>query len=241
MKVTFALLSTILFNVLSFNPSYAQSRPVCFSATSDSDGDGYGWENEQTCIVAAEQSQCEDRGGFPWGWNPSSETSCRLDEQVTTNANPNTIEDLVVGTWVCNSMYLASPPFSSNPVAPPFEDEVITAMWSYYFRLISGQDAAQTLSQKLITLRTDGTASVSNAFVPDEQRFSSGSTPGQGTYVPAIERTWTVSDSRLLITDGGADPLLNSRQSGFSFEKINGVDFLHLYSSTTRRLTCIRQ
>jgi hypothetical protein len=33
--------------------SASDSRfPYCVSAASDSDGDGYGWENEQTCLVA---------------------------------------------------------------------------------------------------------------------------------------------------------------------------------------------
>lgn len=102
MKATFAVLSTILFSVLSINPSFAQSRPVCASATSDTDGDGYGWENEQTCIVAVEQSQCEDRGGFPWGWNATTLTSCRLDEQPLGETRSTDLVDLFAGTWDCS-------------------------------------------------------------------------------------------------------------------------------------------
>lgn len=81
MKVISALLSTIFFSAVSVTPGFAQSRPVCSSAASDSDGDGYGWENDATCLVVAQPSQCEDRGGFPWGWDPATLTSCRLDEQ----------------------------------------------------------------------------------------------------------------------------------------------------------------
>ncbi len=70
--------------VLLAGPAYSQSFPVCQSSTSDPDGDGYGWEQDKTCIVenAPESGQCEDRGGFPWGWNPVTLTSCLLGVQT---------------------------------------------------------------------------------------------------------------------------------------------------------------
>jgi len=59
------------------------SRPACEFSTSDSDGDGFGWENNQTCITSPASIQpadaCVDYGTFPWGWNPATLTSCRLD------------------------------------------------------------------------------------------------------------------------------------------------------------------
>lgn len=46
--------------------SIAGTLPICESASSDTDGDGYGWEREQSCIVDhAAEGQCEDRGDFP--------------------------------------------------------------------------------------------------------------------------------------------------------------------------------
>lgn len=51
MKVKLALLTAITCYVLSVNQGFAQSWPDCISPGSDSDGDGYGWENDQTCIV----------------------------------------------------------------------------------------------------------------------------------------------------------------------------------------------
>lgn len=60
----------------------------CLSADSDSDGDGFGFENGQSCIVVAGQPsenqeidlfRCDDVGSFPWGWNPTTNTTCRLD------------------------------------------------------------------------------------------------------------------------------------------------------------------
>ncbi len=58
----------------------AQQLPICQSANSDSDGDGFGWENNASCAVAPETTgQCENRGDYPWGWNPITLRSCRLD------------------------------------------------------------------------------------------------------------------------------------------------------------------
>ncbi len=60
----------------------------CLSAETDSDGDGFGFENGQSCIVTTGESienqqidilRCDDVGSFPWGWNPTTDTSCRLD------------------------------------------------------------------------------------------------------------------------------------------------------------------
>ena len=72
----------LALTLVSFSPFInAQTLPTCESASSDSDGDGYGWENEQSCIVqSSQQGQCEDRGDFPWGWNPVTLSSCLLGE-----------------------------------------------------------------------------------------------------------------------------------------------------------------
>jgi len=45
--------STILiFAVLAGEPILAQTLPSCLSMASDADGDGYGWENNASCLVA---------------------------------------------------------------------------------------------------------------------------------------------------------------------------------------------
>jgi len=45
----------IVFSPLSLNPGFAQSLPGCASAVSDSDGDGFGFENGQSCLVGGSQ------------------------------------------------------------------------------------------------------------------------------------------------------------------------------------------
>jgi len=51
-KTACILLATVV--VASTQPAAANDSrfPYCASALSDSDGDGYGWENEKTCLVA---------------------------------------------------------------------------------------------------------------------------------------------------------------------------------------------
>lgn len=85
--------------------AYAQSYPNCTSPDSDHDGDGYGWEEEATCIMPA--NSCEDRGGYPWGWNPTSLTSCRLDVQGSESTS-SLLDKVVVGSWICKDMVLSS-------------------------------------------------------------------------------------------------------------------------------------
>ena len=81
MVTRFLLLALSIFLYSPF--INAQTLPICESATSDSDGDGYGWENEQSCVVdTSQQGQCEDRGDFPWGWNPVTLSSCLLGIQT---------------------------------------------------------------------------------------------------------------------------------------------------------------
>jgi len=36
------------------------THPACVSASSDSDGDGYGWENSESCIVTASSAVASD-------------------------------------------------------------------------------------------------------------------------------------------------------------------------------------
>lgn len=107
MKVRFILSSVVLTLAFWVSPSIAQLNSQCASPASDPDGDGFGWENNQTCLVnpssnvsgvpsvAALDSGCEDRGTFPWGWNPSTSSSCRLDasavgapSQAASSATP---------------------------------------------------------------------------------------------------------------------------------------------------------
>lgn len=62
-----------------------QSVPVCVSAAADLDGDGWGWENNQSCRVVSQtggsRRACVDFDGDGWGWDGVS--SCRVAS--TTN------------------------------------------------------------------------------------------------------------------------------------------------------------
>ena len=76
-------LTALLCSLFSVTTIQAQARPVCQSASSDSDGDGYGWENRAPCIVTEQTSAepaaaiCLDDDGVGWGWDGL--TVCRVD------------------------------------------------------------------------------------------------------------------------------------------------------------------
>lgn len=68
----------------------AQNYPVCQYAASDSDGDGYGWEDRSPCVVTEASSsealpmQCVDDDGDGWGWDGLQ--VCRVDVECIDSA-----------------------------------------------------------------------------------------------------------------------------------------------------------
>ena len=77
------------------------ARPVCENPASDPDGDGFGWENNDTCIVVANTASQSSSGGLPdcrsadsdpdgdgFGWE--SNDSCRVVQvqSPVTNLTP---------------------------------------------------------------------------------------------------------------------------------------------------------
>lgn len=83
-----AAVTTVMLTSPAMIPVIAQTLPFCQSANSDTDGDGYGWENNLSCLVGntTNNDVCEDRGDFPWGWNPLTLTSCSLGVQIQPSA-----------------------------------------------------------------------------------------------------------------------------------------------------------
>ena len=77
----------LILAILSFAsaPALAQStNPECVYQSSDFDGDGYGYENNTTCLVTENSSsvggfssnECIDDNADGWGWNGTS--SCQV-------------------------------------------------------------------------------------------------------------------------------------------------------------------
>jgi len=80
----YAVAFTGLLFCLSGVTAQAQTRdrPVCQFASSDADGDGFGWENQTTCIIteatnAEPAPACVDDDGDGYGWDGSR--VCRVD------------------------------------------------------------------------------------------------------------------------------------------------------------------
>jgi hypothetical protein len=72
--------------------------PYCVSAASDPDGDGWGWENNQSCIVNKTTSYpycvsaASDPDGDGWGWENNQ--SCIVNKTTTTTTT---------GTMTCSN------------------------------------------------------------------------------------------------------------------------------------------
>ena len=81
-RVVTSVVFTLALSFLS-SPAFA-ILPACVSPSSDSDGDGYGWENDQSCEVRAanQRPACRytdsDPDGDGWGWE--NNTSCLITE-----------------------------------------------------------------------------------------------------------------------------------------------------------------
>jgi hypothetical protein len=87
-----AAVASLLVCLTHSNIGYASTPVVCQSPDSDPDGDGWGWENNASCVVegtSAESSatvstvnECaflsSDMDGDGWGWENG--TSCRISE-----------------------------------------------------------------------------------------------------------------------------------------------------------------
>jgi len=78
--------------------AHAATLPNCQSASSDSDGDGFGWENNKSCRVVADniptsstrdtcQSASSDPDGDGWGWENGK--SCRVASGNPTPTTPS--------------------------------------------------------------------------------------------------------------------------------------------------------
>lgn len=125
MKSTIVLLAVVL--AASSQTLYA--APTCMDPASDSDGDGWGWENNQSCVVAeSTDSACVDTDGDGWGWNGTE--SC-LIETITDESTTYCIDSDGDGYgWDGSSTCLVEPieePISEEPPVfcidtPPLND-----------------------------------------------------------------------------------------------------------------------
>ena len=93
-------LSTITLITAMSSGVMAQTWPTCASAASDPDGDGWGWENNQSCVVAAtNNNQCNWYGtyyplcvnaGSDWGWENNQSCVSRAACATVPNGLPTT-------------------------------------------------------------------------------------------------------------------------------------------------------
>jgi len=138
---TFNKLALTAFSVLMLASlsGHAQTLAVCASAASDSDGDGFGWENNKSCRVSGNaaptsssdicQSANSDPDGDGWGWENGK--SCKVDSGSSAPTNPSSSTPTCLSAasdpdgdgygWENNKTCLAdssSSPTTSPPTAP---------------------------------------------------------------------------------------------------------------------------
>lgn len=87
------------------------SYPPCWSALSDPDGDGWGWENNQSCIVVSSSSwgfyyptcttSFSDPDGDGWGWEFNR--SCRVATPSSTTTTSSTTATSSSGGMICSN------------------------------------------------------------------------------------------------------------------------------------------
>ena len=87
--------------LLLFSSTGVAVQPVCSSGTTDTDNDGWGWENNASCIVDAADTetysstrtqvfchfQSSDQNGDGWGWE--NNRSCKINSASVGDGNPD--------------------------------------------------------------------------------------------------------------------------------------------------------
>lgn len=69
------IVAVLIFGFLLVNSALGQALPSCNSISSDEDGDGFGWENNASCVVTnCDYSNAAQYNG--WGWDPIAMESC---------------------------------------------------------------------------------------------------------------------------------------------------------------------
>ena len=119
----FLRLATALFFVSISLSSNTFAAPQCLDASTDPDGDGWGYENGQSCTVAPnavastiQTDTCIDPDGDGWGWDGAS--SCRIQNTVQ-QSGPCIDEDGDGWGWNGIESCRIDTPASIDPVISP--------------------------------------------------------------------------------------------------------------------------
>lgn len=132
-RTTCLLFSTLIVFCFS-NLAWSQ---FCSSADSDTDNDGWGWENAASCIVRPDTTtetqqptgpadDCIDTDGDGWGWRQQTQQSCEVvttthnNTQETPQQNSGTNTQPVVNRPATPAPYPARSPFQIKALYPDF-------------------------------------------------------------------------------------------------------------------------
>jgi len=220
------------------NQSLAQTTvtlPDCVSADSDVDGDGFGWENEQSCLVVGGQAQqaqigqCIDSDGDGFGWNgvaTCDPSSSALDDFIT---------GALVGAWSCNNQVMR--PSTDAPSAASVAgcrldaQSGSTCSISWLDEVRNSSVGVGTLlgGQYWLDLDTDGTGTRSTLLRDPSVSEQVAVIPFEATDVD-----WNFRDSSLFFDND--EPITQ-----VAFQNDDGTRYVILYNSDTSRDRCSRR
>jgi len=247
------MIKAVLFSlsVFSISTQAFAMHPDCALPNSDPDGDGYGWENGNTCIVVdvtspqtpdGDLSNCDYSNAVNgWGWNPITRQSCPpltdLVEQVSTLANGLQAE--ISGVWRCRDMNMTADYTDlSNNQAGCYIDSsrrdtsssLCDVSWTTetYFQRVS---EPLVVSSYGIWFKQDGT--YSNIFFGQ-----SATNPNPQSSINLSP--FNLSGSWSVTNDGYSVEVDGVKKQKIGFEVFNGTKYMHLYDSDEYRTTCTK-
>lgn len=252
-----------LMTVLTVFCSTASAAPVCQNGSAtDPDGDGWGWENNASCMVTGgdeagggsadggntgggetsstagcDYSFAGDNGG--WGWNSTTGESCPPDNTGQTQqptGNPVSIvrEPSILGNWECNEMDLRRDSSWEPGVShsPGYSGNDITGVYWG--------------NQFGLYSSGDNGRQGQGHFSKKRYEFNADGTVAIYTNYTEIYATDTLpaysfwaSSSQVAWDWQGYSLLIDGTATHrVGFENYQGTDFLHIYQSDWERTTC---
>lgn len=237
-----------IFNIalaLLLTPVHAYSSlPACSNDSYDPDGDGYGWENNATCVIASgpQPSACIDNDGDGWGWDGVE--SCRVDAPEPENQTG--IASELVGAWQCyvgimrpqDSSWLINNQNNQIEGAPawvggcaqwesvrryPLEFSQCDVDWNATFTAYSHTEGQLETHLLRLVLNDNLTGTVQRGVI---RNYSTG----LSRYLDPKNITWEVNGFELSID--------NIPVHRLAFERYNGTDYFSYYSNDENRITC---
>jgi len=264
MKLKLIPLFTILIaSFVSINQGFAQSFPNCASAVSDSDGDGFGFENGQSCLVVNQQittvslpncaSADSDSDGDGFGFENGQ--SCLVVDGQAMQGEVGQCIDTDGDGFGWNGVATCDPSMmpvtQSNSLA-----EEIAGVWncqnSYLaspaFNPSGSNNRSDEVTSATWQIFQDNMSGQGGSTIRDISRFEFTNTGDvtiqssfsefDNTWLNTNTATWSVDNFTLNIAPDETG--FSLRITALGFEDIDEVETFHMFRTTSLRFSCTR-